>query len=51
MGKIVGLTFENEVNTNITNMTKTKIQAELTEKGIEYNDNMTKAELLALLEE
>lgn len=51
MGKIVGLTFENEVNTNITNMTKTEIQAELTEKGIEYNDKMTKAELLALLEE
>ena len=58
MGRIVGLVFKDlaeqadlEVRAELEELTKAEIKEKLEGIGIEYDDKMTKDELVALLKE
>lgn len=50
MGRIVGLVFDSDP-VELTDLTKAELKAQLDSAGVEYDDKMTKDELVALLKE
>ncbi len=51
MGRIVGLVFEDPKPADPAELTKAELKEKLDAAGVEYNDKMTKDELIALLKE
>ena len=53
MGRIVGLVFDDlkSAQPDPAELTKAELKEKLDAAGVEYNDKMTKDELIALLEE
>ena len=50
MGRIVGLVFDSDP-VELTDLTKAELEERLESAGVEYDDKMTKDELVALLKE
>ena len=50
MGRIVGLVFDSDP-VELTDLTKAELKERLESAGVEYDDKMTKDELVALLKE
>lgn len=51
MGRIVGLVFDGTAQAELADLTKAELKEKLEGAGVEYDDRMTKDELIALLKE
>lgn len=51
MGRVVGLVFEETAAADLSDLTKAELKDKLDAAGIEYDDRMTKDELIALFKE